>query len=152
MEFQIRIEQFPGQRLAVVRRAATKATLGKIIPEACGIVWNGLKSRQIKGAGRNVAVYLDPSFNLEVGVEMNESFSPFGEVVASSLPPGEVAVATYFGPYQQLGDVHDAIQRWCKEQNREMVFPCWELYGHWQNEWNNNPEKIRTDVYYLLKK
>jgi len=28
--------------------------------------------------------------------------------------------------------------------------PNWEIYGHWQSEWNTNPSQIRTDVYYLL--
>jgi hypothetical protein len=24
------------------------------------------------------------------------------------------------------------------------------LYGHWQREWNADPSRVRTDVYYLL--
>jgi hypothetical protein len=28
--------------------------------------------------------------------------------------------------------------------------PNWEVYGHWQDEWNSDPSKIRTDVFYLL--
>jgi hypothetical protein len=29
--------------------------------------------------------------------------------------------------------------------------PNWEIYGHWLDEWNNDPAKIRTDVFYLLQ-
>jgi hypothetical protein len=25
-----------------------------------------------------------------------------------------------------------------------------EVYGHWLDEWNTNPSRIRTDLYYLL--
>ncbi|MDB5328046.1 MAG: Bacterial transcription activator, effector binding domain, partial [Phycisphaerales bacterium] len=32
-----------------------------------------------------------------------------------------------------------------------MAGPNWELYGHWDQSWNDDPSKIRTDVYYLLK-
>jgi hypothetical protein len=28
--------------------------------------------------------------------------------------------------------------------------PNWEVYGHWTDEWNSDPAKIRTDVFYLL--
>jgi effector-binding domain-containing protein len=152
MNYDIRIEQFLGQVLAVVRRRATKQQLGKVIPEACGTVWNGLRSQQIKGAGRNVAVYHDMLFNLEVGVEMNnDAFHQSGEIVASSLPRGEVAATTHFGPYHLLGEAHDAVQQWCAAHRRETVWPCWEIYGHWLDEWQSDPGKIRTDVYYLLK-
>lgn len=151
MNYDIRIEHFPGQMLAIVRRQATKQQLGQVIPEACGAVWSGLRQRRIEGAGRHVAVYLDTVFNLEIGVEINEAISPCGEIIASSLPSGEVAATTHFGPYQQLGDAHDAIRRWCTAQHRETTWPCWEIYGHWLDEWNNDPARIRTDVYYLLK-
>lgn len=151
MEYSIRLEQFPGRPLAVVRRRATMRELGRVIPEACGTVWNILRAHQIKGAGRHVAVYLDEVLNLEVGVEMDGPFGGQGEVVGSSLPAGLVATTTHLGPYQRLGEAHEAIQRWCAANRREPIRPCWEIYGHWIDEWNTEPGKIRTDVYYLLR-
>ena len=151
MNYNIHIEQFPGRPLAVVRRQATMQQMGSVIQEACGTVWNALRARQIKGAGRHVTVYLDQVFNMEVGVEMDAPFSGHGEVIGCSLPAGEVATTTHFGPYQRLTDAHQAIQRWCAAHRREPVRPCWEIYGHWIDEWNSDPSKIRTDVYYLLK-
>lgn len=49
-------------------------------------------------------------------------------------------------PYQRLGEAHEAIQQWCKTHGREFAWPCWETYGHWIDEWNKDPSKIRTDV------
>ena len=151
MEYQTRIEHFSGKPLAVVRRRATKQELSKVIPEACGTVWNVVRARQIKGAGRHVAVYFDDVFNLEVGVELESPFSGDGEVIGSSLPAGQVATTTHFGPYQRLGEGHEAIQQWCRTHQRETLFPSWEIYGHWIDDWNKDPSRIRTDVYYLLK-
>ena len=151
MTYPIRIEQFPGRPLAVVRRQATKQQLSTVIPQACGTVWNVDRAQQIKGTGRHVAVYLDQVFNLEVGVELDTPFAGHGEVIASSLPSGEVAATTHFGPYQRLGEAHEAIQQWCAAHHREAILPCWEIYGHWIDEWNRDPSRIRTDVYYLLK-
>jgi effector-binding domain-containing protein len=28
--------------------------------------------------------------------------------------------------------------------------PSWEIYGHWQPEWNSDPSQIRTDVFYQV--
>jgi hypothetical protein len=28
--------------------------------------------------------------------------------------------------------------------------PNWEVYGHWKDEWNSDPSKICTDVFYLV--
>jgi len=151
MNYNVHIEQFPGRPLAVVRRTASMQQLGTVIQEACGTVWNVVRARQIQGAGRHVAIYLDSVFNLEIGVELDAPFSGHGEVIASSLPIGEVATTTHLGPYQRLADAHQAIQQWCKAQRREPVRPCWEIYGHWLDEWNADPSRIRTDVYYLLK-
>lgn len=151
MNYSVRIERFPGRPLAVVRRRAAIQQLGTVIQEACGTVWNVLRAEQVKGAGRHVAVYLDSVFNLEVGVELDAPFGGHGEVIGSSLPAGEVATTTHFGPYQRLADAHQAIQKWCADHGRQPVRPCWETYGHWLDEWNTDPSKIRTDVYYLLK-
>ena len=150
MAYTVRVEQFPGQPLAVVHRQATKPQLSKVVPEACGTVWNALRAQHAKG-GRHVAVYLDNVCNVEIGAEVGVPFDGVGEVVPSSLPTGEVATTTHFGPYQGLGAAHEAIHRWCEQNDREPVRPCWETYGHWLDEWNNDPSKIRTDIYYLLK-
>jgi hypothetical protein len=151
MHYVVHGESFAGRPLAIVKRKATKAQLGAVIQEACGTVWNALRSHGIRG-GRHVAVYLDSDFKLEVGAEVDTPFNAIGEVISSSLPIGEVATTTHFGPYQLLGNAHQAIQDWCAANHREPVRPCWETYGHWLDEWNSDPTKIRTDVYYLLKR
>jgi effector-binding domain-containing protein len=150
MEYEIRLEQQNNQPLAVVRRQARRLELPKVVPEGCGAVWNVIRSQEVAGAGRHVALYFDDVINLEVGVELPAPFAGHGKVVGSSLPTGEVAATTYYGPYQQLYKAHDAIRDWCKGNRRTMSGPCWEIYGHWEEEWNSDPSKIRTDVYYLI--
>jgi effector-binding domain-containing protein len=112
-------------------------------------VWNEIKAQQAKG-GRHVAIYWDGSIRLEVGVELLGPFAERGDVVRSATPAGTVAFATHLGPYGRLGAAHDAVCSWCKDNNHRLAGPNWEIYGHWQNEWNNDPSRIRTDVFYLL--
>lgn len=150
VEYHIRCEQLGSRPLAVVRRRARPEELSKVIPDACGVVWGIIRSRQIAGAGRHVAVYLDGQINLEVGVELDAPFAGSGEVVGSSTPAGLVATTTHYGAYGLLYEAHEAIRRWCGDNGHTPAGPNWEIYGHWQDEWNSDPTKICTEVFYLL--
>ncbi|MFO0969147.1 MAG: GyrI-like domain-containing protein [Gemmataceae bacterium] len=150
MPHAIRLEHLPALPLAVVRRRAAQAQLPKVVPEACGAVWNLIKANNIPGAGRHVALYLDGVINLEVGVELETPFSGCGELLASATPAGPVATTTHFGPYQQLHQAHQAILNWAAANGHTFAGPSWEIYGHWLDEWNADPSKIRTDIFYLL--
>lgn len=151
MHYDVRIEQARSRPLAVVRRRAGLQELAKIVPEACGTVWGVVRAQKITGAGRHVALYWDCAINLEVGVELEAPFAGHGEVVGSALPAGAVAMAVHFGPYHRLADAHDAIRQWCASHGHALAGPNWEIYGHWQDDWNRDASKIRTDVFYLLK-
>jgi effector-binding domain-containing protein len=150
MDYAIRLEQHAGQPLAVVRRQASPQDLSKVVPAGCGLVWGVLRAQQVQGAGRHVAIYYDGHINLEVGAEVAAPFAGHGEVVGSSTPAGLVATTTHFGPYGQLGAAHQAIVQWCAANGHTLAGPNWEVYGHWEDAWNQDASKIRTDVYYLL--
>jgi effector-binding domain-containing protein len=150
MEFVVRLEWLSARPIAVVRRRATSLELSKVVPEACGTVWNVIRSQKVSGAGRHVAVYLDDQINLEVGVEFDGPFSGHGEVVVSATPPGLVATTTHFGPYHLLHKAYEAIRQWCAANGHVLAGPDWEIYGHWKDEWNSDPTKICTDVFCLL--
>jgi effector-binding domain-containing protein len=151
MDYDIRLEQLSSRPLAAVRRRARPHELSKVVPDACGAVWAVVRAQQIPGAGRHVAVYLDGQINLEVGVELDAPFAGHGEVVGSATPAGAVATAMHFGPYGQLHEAHQAICAWCTKHGHALAGPNWEIYGHWTDECNSDPSKIRTDVFYLLK-
>jgi len=151
MALDVRLERVKSLPLAVVRRRASLAELGTVIPAACGTVWNVVRDLKVPGAGRHVCVYLDDEFNLEIGVELKSPFAGHGEVVGSATPAGTVATATHFGPYPGLPEVHRAIRQWCADHGHTMAGPNWDLYGHWEQAWSDDPSQIRTDVFYLLK-
>jgi len=151
MEYDIQLENVSSCPIAVVRRRAGVRELPKVIPDACGVVWNAVKAKQIAGAGRHVAIYLDDQINLEVGVELAAPLGGQDDLVGSATPAGTVATAVHFGPYQRLHEAHHAIRQWCVSHGHSLAGPNWEIYGHWKDEWIKNPSEIRTDVYYLLK-
>lgn len=133
--------------LAVIRRQVTASALPRVVPECCGLVWNAMRAQQVP-AGRHVAIYWDGTIRLEVGVEVHGPFTEQGDVVRSATPAGAVATVTHWGPYGGLGAAHAAIREWFKAHNHRLAGPNWEIYGHWQREWDANPSQIRTDVFY----
>ena len=145
----IELRQRPSVPLAVIRRRVRASELSRVVPECCGIVWNALRAQQLTG-GRHVAVYWNSDIRLEVGVEFADAFVEQGDVVRSATPGGLTAFAPHFGPYGELGRTHEAIQRWCVTQGHKLAGPSWEVYGHWNSEWNDDSSQIRTDVFYLV--
>ena len=61
---------------------------------------------------------------------------------STRVPPGPVATTTHLGPYHLLHQAHEAVLRWCKDNGRALAGPSWEVYGHWQDEWNSDPGKM----------
>jgi effector-binding domain-containing protein len=147
--YNVQLRQLDSIPLAVIRRQANASELSRVVPECCGIVWNALRAQQAKG-GRHVAIYWDGTIRLEVGAEV---FGPFTEqdgVVRSATPAGLVASVTHLGPYGGLGEAHQAVHDWCKATSHHLAGPRWEIYGHWLPEWDTDPSRIRTDVFYLI--
>ncbi|MBM4193678.1 MAG: GyrI-like domain-containing protein [Gemmatimonadetes bacterium] len=134
----VHVATLPAVPLAVVQSRVSRATVGATVRESCGVVWAFARERMLP-AGRNVAVYWDGSIRLEAGVELNVPFEEGHGVVRSATPAGPTASVTLVGPYDQLGLAHAAVREWCKAHGHELAGPNWEIYGHWQAEWNTNP-------------
>jgi effector-binding domain-containing protein len=147
--YAVNLQRTAGIPLAVIRRQVRAADLSRVVPECCGLVWNAVRAQQTR-AGRHVAIYWDGDIRLEVGVELHGPFAEQGEIVRSATPAGMVASTTHLGPYAGLGAAHDAVQQWCRAANHRLAGPSWEIYGHWLREWDDDPSRIRTDVYYLI--
>jgi effector-binding domain-containing protein len=146
MEYQVHVLRVDAQPTAVVRRRARPGDLARVVPQGCGEVWAFVRTSGLPHPGRNLALYLDCQINLECGVEVAQPFEGTDQVVCSQTPAGLVATAAHWGPYDRLGDAHRAIGRWCAAHGHTPAGPNWEVYGHWDDD----PAKLRTDVYYLL--
>ncbi len=150
MDHEVRIEHVEPQPMAAVRRQAKQNQLAQVVPDACGEVWKFVRANSIPNPGRHVAVYHDGAINLEVGVLVPDPFVASGSVVCSATPGGRVASVIHLGPYNRLGEAHRAIVDECAAQGYRLAGPNWEIYDHWNDAWNDDPAKIRTDVFYLL--
>ncbi len=134
---------------AVVRDRVPAENLSTFVPAACGEVWTFICSAGLPCPGRHTSLYLADGL-VEVGAEVSGPFVGNDRIICSQVPGGRVATTTHFGPYQRLGEAHAEIRRWCVEQGHRRSGVCWEIYGHWEDSWNADPTKIRTDVFHLL--
>jgi effector-binding domain-containing protein len=150
MPYQIKLTNAEAIPTAVIRSRVQPKGLSKFVPAACGEVWSFIRSAGLPRPGRHVALYLDAGL-VEVGAEVSERFAGNDRVHCSQLPAGHVVTTTHFGPYAHLGEAHSEIGRWCAEHGHRLSSICWEVYGHWEESWNADPSKIRTDIFHLLE-
>ena len=97
-----------------------------------------------------MALYFD-SGSVEVGVEVSEPFAGNDLVHFFQLPAGRVATTAYFGSYRCLSEAHSGIRQWCAAHGHRLSNTRWEIYGHWDESWNADPSKVRTDIFHLLE-
>lgn len=151
MTYQIELSLSEAIHTAVIRGRVRADELPRFVPTACGEVWAFIQSAGLPRPGRHVALYLDAQGSVEVGAEVSEPFVGNERVHCSRLPAGRVVRTTHFGPYSLLSEAHAAIREWCVENGHRCSGVSWELYGHWDESWNADPSKIRTDVFHLLE-
>lgn len=149
MRYQIELTESKPATTAVIRSRVAPQELPRFVPAACGEVWSFVRSAGLRQPGRHTSLYLEGGL-LEVGAEVSEPFTGNERIHCSQLPGGAVATTAHFGPYERLKDAHAAIREWCAARQQSFSGTCWEIYGHWEESWNTDPSKIRTDVFYLL--
>jgi effector-binding domain-containing protein len=87
----------------------------------------------------------DASFEIEAGFPVAGPVSGEGDVVASNLPGGTVAVVTHIGPYDRMIPAYRALQEWITAEGGTSEGPPWEIY-YSDPQAQPDPETWRTDI------
>jgi len=84
-------------------------------------------------------------------VTVDEHFAPAGDVGVQTIPGGEHAMTTHFGPYSNLGKTYSALLgQWLPRSGRELgASPCFEVYLNAPD--STEPEDLLTDIYAPLR-
>jgi effector-binding domain-containing protein len=153
MAYDVSVVQEAGRNLLAVERTTTLKKLGPVFMESFETVDAHLKAHSIPATGHRVGFYQnvrmesgDMTFDCVIGVEVPDSAPEGDGVKLHQTPAGPAATATYWGDYSDMHAVHEAIQEWCQANGRNFG-DNWEVYG----DWNDDPAKRRTDVFYKLK-
>ncbi len=151
MHYEVSVETAPSVLIAAVSATVHRSEIARAWKPALDQVWAFMRSHPDIKPGRNLFLYHHPAnrnepMNIDFGVEIAHSFDPAGNVRCAATPSGQVATTLHVGPYDRLGDAHQAIHAWCAANNRKIGQASWEVYGHW----NNDPALLQTTIKYLL--
>jgi len=151
MRYDILVENAQAELVAAVRAKAPIAGIAQAWKPALDRVWTFLKANPELQPGHNLFLYHHPerrgeAMNIDFGVQVAVPFEQADGVRCVQTPAGEVASTVHAGPYDRLGDAHDAIHAWCAANNRKIAQASWEIYG----DWNNDPSQLETTIKYLL--
>ena len=149
-QYEIKNHSVPSRHLAVIKQQLKWSALGTNLIPLLDRVYVQVRAGLIVQSGHNVFVYKDATkdgVRVEVGVQVSDYFENVEDVVYSSTPSGEVASTLHVGPYSDLSHAYDALSLWCKEHHRARANTYWEVYGDWEED----PSKLETEVFYLLQ-
>jgi effector-binding domain-containing protein len=153
MDYSVVVERVEAIPIAAVRQRMRATDIPAGFRQPLDKVWEFLRRVPgLRNDGHNVFLYrhdMDASgaMTIDFGVQVTRLFAREGEVFCVMTPDGEVASTTHRGPYNRLGEAHKAVHVWIADNGRQMGGWSWEIYG----DWNNDPNKLETQVLYLLQ-
>ena len=151
MIYDIVVETAEAELVAAVRATVPVSGIARAWKPALDQVWAFLKTAGELEPGHNLFLYHHPerrdqAMNIDFGVQVARPFEPEGDVRCIETPIGEVARTVHVGPYDRLGEAHNAIHAWCAAHKRKIAQASWEIYG----DWNDDPNLLETTIKYLL--
>lgn len=152
MERPVSIQTASPRLLAAVRRQVRIGQVASAWKPALDQVWEFLrKNPGLRTDGHNIFLYHHPKAGestmvVDFGVQVTRPFAGSGEVLSTETPAGKVVSALHIGPYERLGETHQAIQAWVAANNINLAGKSWEIYG----DWTEDTAKLETQVEYLL--
>jgi effector-binding domain-containing protein len=148
----VTVQNVTPHRIAAVRRQIRINQIASTWKPALDQVWAFLKQNPgLRTDGHNIFLYHHPEhrespMDIDFGVEVTRSFERSGEVFATQTPAGKVATATHIGPYDRMGETHNAIHAWAAANRIKFAGQSWEIYG----DWTEDTSKLETRIEYLL--
>jgi effector-binding domain-containing protein len=147
---EIELQTVDALRIAAIRDACTVAELPDRIMHHVGTLLAFFKATGTR-FGRCVVVYYDDgtgqeTFAIDIGWEVDKPFAGDGDTIRAVMTPaGAVATMPHIGPYNRMGEAHEAIRAWCTANAQTITGTNWEVYDH-----PREGVPTRTDVYYQL--
>ena len=84
-------------------------------------------------------------------VTVDHTFAASGEIGRQTVPGGDYAVLTHFGPYEKLNESYaKLLGQWLPRSGRRLrLTPCFEIY--FNSPENTEPEDLVTDLHAPLE-
>jgi AraC family transcriptional regulator len=152
---KVQIQSLEPMRVAFMRHVGpydeVGATWDKLLP------WLG-KEGWLAGEVKFIGVcHDDPDvtppdkIRYDACVTVDARFTPAGDIGVQTIPGGEYAMTTHFGPYHKLGETYtQLLGQWLPRSGRQPAStPCFEIYLNSPD--STEPEDLITDIYAPLQ-
>jgi effector-binding domain-containing protein len=137
---------------AVVRGVVPMAELPQFFDRSFGLIGEVLADQGITPIAPAFALYHGPpsdTADVELGFPTDHPVEPVGDVVASTLPGGQVATMTHRGSYDDLGDTWGRLYEAVMAQGATPAGAMWEVYVTEPTP-DMNPDDLRTELHLPL--
>jgi len=155
MDYNVTIKTIPQRYVASVR---------KKIPayNEEGILWQILMSEtasmnlQCAEGYNTIAIFHDKEHketdvDVEIQYAVKGSYENTEHVIFKTVPPVEVASATYKGSYDNIGTVNQAVANWVNDNRYEFSNAMFCIY-HVSPAETQNPDELVTEVCFPVKR
>jgi hypothetical protein len=149
-DYEVRETIAAARLVAGVRAQVPRGRVGQEFGRHLDQVYAAARAGAMVLDGQNIFIYraaTDEQLTVDFCVGVKAPFAAVGAVLPLETPHGVAAMTTHHGEYGGLPRANAAILAWCREHDRVRAGPSWEVYGHWHDD----PARLRTDVYYLLR-
>ncbi len=105
--------------------------IGAKYAEAFGAVFGYVASNGGQVAGAPFGRYHDSKdgkLDIEAGAPVAKVIQGSDTIKASELPGGTVITTIHYGPYEKLGEAHEAMYKWAAENGHKPTGGLWEYY------------------------
>ena len=131
MSYQVTKKQITETPFLFMQRQVEPEAIAEALGTMFPPVFQYATTQGIPFAGPPTARY--PSFGpglitIEAGMPIAGPDAGEGDIKVGSLAGGDVATTIHKGPYDNLNQGHEAIQKWLTENNEEADGAPWEVY------------------------
>ena len=151
----VQIKRLEPVRVAFMRHVGPYGEVGStwdcLLPRLGKEGWLGGTTLFIGICHDDPAVTPQEKIRYDACVSVDERFAPAGDIGVQTIPGGEYAVATHFGPYHELGKTYAKLMgEWLPRSGRTLrSTPCFESYLN--DPGSTEPEDLVTDIYVPLE-
>ncbi|MDD5507335.1 MAG: SRPBCC family protein [Bacteroidales bacterium] len=137
-----------------IKDSAMVDMIGSKMGEMYGKLMGFITERNIRIAGPPYTISYSWDYNkpfvFEAGIPIQSPAAGEGDIMASEIAAGDVVCAPYYGPYDDMGALHEKIQLYLAAKHIQYVGYPWEVY---MTDPQTEPDSTKwlTMIYYRIR-
>lgn len=149
MEIRFEMTDNDPQMTLCVRATCDVQSVSHEVGSRIGMIASYLQQAGFEAVGLPYTRYhgvVGEQIDLEAGLMIDQPIHAGDGMSVSSLPGGQAALGSYFGPYEGLVEAGDKLREWVAQQGRQISGIGWEIYVTTQGD-TADSSAWQTDIY-----